>query len=423
MGTYRYHIDEILRLGSQVVGGDAESIVKASINNAYRRILTRINQEQRHREFSLTTIANSSPDTATFSGSGLDDLTAGGTYTDSDRTVFTVTVDGTGATDTFKWDQDGGTETTGVSMTGAAQTLADGVTVTFAATTGHTENDVWTVIVSMKAKYGLPLYVKSDLNIEDPDDRVNLTEITAKRFDDLFPGRTESVDPRGYYPFGNIGVQRQPESTGTISVVSDVAADETYRYVTVQYYDANGILTREKLTLDGTTAVTTTGSADPDQGGVERVIKTASTGFTIAGNITIADSSSNVLARIPPWVDSPTYLWIEFDYIPSTEKTYTVRAMALKPDLVNDDDWPDFDEDYHRLLTYLGSAEALPLFGKKDTAAMNGAKGEQGLDEFATRLDPQPNVVLTFANVQMGVEYRSFGQPIRGIDFGLGVAS
>ena len=38
-----------------------------------------------------------------------------------------------------------GAWTTGVAVTGSAQTLDDGVTVTFAATTGHTLDDQWNI--------------------------------------------------------------------------------------------------------------------------------------------------------------------------------------------------------------------------------------------------------------------------------------
>ena len=78
-------------------------------------------------------------------GTGLSDLTMGGTYTGSANTTFLVNCDLAAATDTFKWNQDGGSWTTGVAMTGTAQTLADGVTVTFGATTGHTLNNEWTI--------------------------------------------------------------------------------------------------------------------------------------------------------------------------------------------------------------------------------------------------------------------------------------
>jgi len=60
-----------------------------------------------------------------------------------------VADDATGAWEispnTFSWSEDGGSTwtATGVAITGAAQTLSNGVTITFAATTGHTLGDKW----------------------------------------------------------------------------------------------------------------------------------------------------------------------------------------------------------------------------------------------------------------------------------------
>lgn len=81
-----------------------------------------------------------------FTGSGLNDLTFGGTYTGSTTpATFTVILDNAVASpDTFKWRKDAGAWTTGVAITaGVAQTLQEGVTVTFAAGDGHTLNDQW----------------------------------------------------------------------------------------------------------------------------------------------------------------------------------------------------------------------------------------------------------------------------------------
>ena len=83
----------------------------------------------------------------TFTGGGLNDLTAGGTYSGTVPATFTVEIDGTGTPDTFKWRKDAGSWTNTVAITGAAQTLSDGVTVTFAATTGHTLANYWTIAV------------------------------------------------------------------------------------------------------------------------------------------------------------------------------------------------------------------------------------------------------------------------------------
>jgi len=82
---------------------------------------------------------------ADFSGAGLDDATAGGTYTGTADATYEVVIDATGTPDTFKWRKDGGAWTSTVSITGSAQTLSDGVTVTFGATTGHTLDDQWTI--------------------------------------------------------------------------------------------------------------------------------------------------------------------------------------------------------------------------------------------------------------------------------------
>ena len=84
--------------------------------------------------------------TEVFAGVGLDDLTSGGTYSGSDiQKTYVIEIDTTGTPDTFQWSDDGGStwNATGVSITGAAQTLNDGVQITFGATTGHTLADQW----------------------------------------------------------------------------------------------------------------------------------------------------------------------------------------------------------------------------------------------------------------------------------------
>lgn len=76
---------------------------------------------------------------------GLDDMTTGGTYTDTanDRR-YIVEITATGAMDTFRWSDDNGWSwTSGVTITGVAQALSNGVTVTFGAVTGHDVTDQW----------------------------------------------------------------------------------------------------------------------------------------------------------------------------------------------------------------------------------------------------------------------------------------
>ena len=76
------------------------------------------------------------------------------------------------ATDTFKWRKDGGSWTTGVSITGAAQTLSDGVTVTFSAATGATANDTWYGFSHYQRmiEFASPTNVIEDHNFSDSTD-------------------------------------------------------------------------------------------------------------------------------------------------------------------------------------------------------------------------------------------------------------
>ena len=80
-----------------------------------------------------------------FKGNGLNDCTLGTAYSAVASAYFEVVIDAEGTPDTFKWRKDGGDWTTGVAITGAAQTLSDGQTITFGATTGHTLNDQWVI--------------------------------------------------------------------------------------------------------------------------------------------------------------------------------------------------------------------------------------------------------------------------------------
>jgi len=85
--------------------------------------------------------------TATLVGAGLDDLTAGGTYEgDVDRTIW-VRIDGTGTPDTFEWSEDAGVtwNSTDIPMTTDTMYLSYGITLTWAASTGHTDTDYWTI--------------------------------------------------------------------------------------------------------------------------------------------------------------------------------------------------------------------------------------------------------------------------------------
>lgn len=94
--------------------------------------------------------SNQNVGAVTFTGSGLDDLTTNETYNGETDLSLVIQIDGTGTPDTFRWSKNGGSTwaATGVSITGSAQTLENGLTVTFAATTGHTLNNSWAFLAA-----------------------------------------------------------------------------------------------------------------------------------------------------------------------------------------------------------------------------------------------------------------------------------
>jgi hypothetical protein len=80
-----------------------------------------------------------------FTGVGLNDGAFSGTFGGSTNELITVSIDSTGGTDTFEWFLNGVSQATGVAITGAAQALSNGISITFGAVTGHTSGDDWSV--------------------------------------------------------------------------------------------------------------------------------------------------------------------------------------------------------------------------------------------------------------------------------------
>ena len=103
-------------------------------------------------------------DDPVFSGSGLDDMSAGLTYTGAAATTYTVVIDGTGTPNTFKWMRTGGAWTEGVAMSGSPHVLDDDFEVGFADPIGHTLTDQWTVVIAGSAVMGLFDFVLANEN-------------------------------------------------------------------------------------------------------------------------------------------------------------------------------------------------------------------------------------------------------------------
>ena len=250
--------------------------------------------------------------------------------------------------------------------------------------------------VASTSKFGLPLYVREILNIEESTNTRRLIPITPSQYDERYVASTQTGDPTHYYNFGDFGVQRQPASALTL-VFSSSNANDTGK-LRVTGLNGSTVLVSELVTLSGTSNVTTTNSYNPAM----RIVKQTATLSNINGNITVTDGS-NTLAVIPFWVNAPTYQWIEFFPIPDSAITYTVRALSYLPDLVNDEDWPEIDEDYHDLLLYGAGMEVLPSFGKADVAALFKRMYDEMLKRYLGEVaNDQPNVIKVFHEVQLG---------------------
>jgi hypothetical protein len=87
-------------------------------------------------------------------GTGLNDVTIGGTYVGSTTKTYRIKIMTAGTPDTYQWSGDDGSTWSGsnINVTAAGPvTVAEGLTVNFLATTGHTATEYWssTVIVPL----------------------------------------------------------------------------------------------------------------------------------------------------------------------------------------------------------------------------------------------------------------------------------
>jgi microcystin-dependent protein len=99
---------------------------------------------------SLFKVVNETPNveaTITENASGTLSLDrAFGEYTLTASKNFKIEIDGIGSPNTFKWSDDGGStwDATEVAITGSAQSLINGISIIFSATTGGVSGDYWT---------------------------------------------------------------------------------------------------------------------------------------------------------------------------------------------------------------------------------------------------------------------------------------
>lgn len=81
-------------------------------------------------------------------GSPPSNPTVSGTYTGSENAYWVIDITASGTPDTFEWAKNNGVATTGVAITGGAQLLSDGISITFPSTTAYTIGQAWVLSVA-----------------------------------------------------------------------------------------------------------------------------------------------------------------------------------------------------------------------------------------------------------------------------------
>lgn len=143
-----------------------------------------------------------------FKGAGLNDVTWGVACSAAASRDFLVEIDAEATADTFRWSVDGGAswEVEDVEITGAAQTLDEGQTITFADTTNHTEGDRWHI---------------GNLRVEPCTESNEVAQITEASHRLLKP---EKVGFGDWTDDGGEGVIKIDYTTGTATFTDDVGA-------------------------------------------------------------------------------------------------------------------------------------------------------------------------------------------------------
>ena len=289
----------------------------------------------------------------------------------------------------------------------------------------HEEREFTFTTVAAKKQYGMPLYAKEVKSIVDPDNDKQLWTEISQGFDESYPGNTSSGTPNLAFALGDRGVQAMPNSDGTLTLTSDAAGDAGSHYkVQVTGYDTAGVLVTEAVTMSGTSNATTSNSYDSTLG-IERVTKTPASGVTFQGNVTVKDDDANTISVIPYWWESPDYKWFQLHPIPDAVITYEIRCEMRKPPLLLDNDWPEFNSDFHDLIVWGVTKDLLPTLGKSSVSDKHRLTYRERLRRFTRTETPAGEATWVFADVQsqVGIQQRPHRPLIPGVDTGLGAAT
>jgi len=190
------------------------------------------------------------------------------------------------------------------------------------------------------SEYALsPLVDRSKLiSMYSEDRRWTIDVISRAQFQERFPDATLiSGDPMIAYLSGYTPVSRQPTSASQLTVVS-TASDSSV--IMIDGLNADGVLIREEITLNGTNPVVSTNSFIKIMGRSFNAFLTGIVTITSnAGAVTNATISARDRQGMMPK--------ITFYPAPSSAKTLYYDATMRLPPLVTDNDTSFIPEDFH----------------------------------------------------------------------------
>ena len=126
------------------IGGSGVQSGGGNLNGTYRYAVTYARSSENYPGESnpIKSIVNA----VSFTGTGLNDLTSGGTYTGADDRVIRVRIDAAAATDTMEWSEDEGETWNATDLPIVSKMyLPWGVELNWNATTGHTATEYWDI--------------------------------------------------------------------------------------------------------------------------------------------------------------------------------------------------------------------------------------------------------------------------------------
>lgn len=181
----------------------------------------------------------------------------------------------------------------------------------------------------LPSDFGKEMYVYDDTN-DIPLSWISLQEITEK-----FPGLLATQGTVERYTIFPDVVRAQPSSSSALSISSSSASDAT-QTVRIKGIDSNNVELEESVTLNGTSAQTSTNSYTR----IRSITKSATT----TGRITITSNAAAVTVAIMAPADLDyKVMKLRLHQVPSNIITIRVPYYIRPYPLVNDNDVPVID--------------------------------------------------------------------------------